>query len=43
MVMKRPPVMISLLGCREELQNPPELGLTMTADAELFVDGGSGV
>ena len=30
-------------GCREELQNPPGLGLTMTAATELFVDGGSGL
>ena len=25
-------------GCWEELQNPPNLGLTMTAVMELFVD-----
>jgi hypothetical protein len=30
-------------GCREELQNPPELGSTMAAAMELFMDGGSGV
>ena len=29
-------------GCEEELQNPPELGLTTAAATELFVDGGSG-
>ena len=39
MVMKRPPVMISSpTGCRRQLQNPPDLGLTTTAAAELFVD-----
>jgi hypothetical protein len=30
-------------GCREELQNPPDLGLTTAAATKLFVDGGSGV
>ena len=39
MAMKSPPVMISPpVGCREEIQNPPELGLTTTAATELFVD-----
>ena len=39
MVMKRPPVMISLSGrVPEQLQNPPNLGLTMAAAAELFVE-----
>ena len=27
-------------GCQEELQNPPDLGLMMTAATELFVDMG---
>ena len=44
MVMKSPPVMISPpAGCREELQNPPELGLTTAAATELFVDNCSGI
>ena len=39
MVMKRPPAMISPSGrVREVLQNPPDLGLIMTAATELFVD-----
>ena len=43
MVMKSPPVMIPLSrGCREEFQNPPELGLTTAAATELFVDICSG-
>ena len=38
MVMKRPPVMISLSGRVEQLHNPPDLGLTMAAAAERFVE-----
>ena len=43
MMMKNASGVISLSGSREELQNPPELGLTMTAASELFVELCSGV
>ena len=32
-----------LAGCRNRDFYPPELGLTMTAATELFVDGGLGL